>query len=212
MGILVLSCRDAANRAQDQRVHPRPPVSRGALPLPLATSPLRSTLTRISMSCSSSSAGRGEHKTPFGCDRLEPGDLVLVRPGDYHYLVGGHARRSGVDQHCRPGGRPGGGCSTWPRSAPGASGTRAACPNGSRLSGDAKARAELLFRQALDVFAGQPRRFDLLRFLLEVLEFWPNRPIRPTVCAPLGSSPPAGPWAWRKTFKAECGSWLSWPG
>ena len=33
-------------------------------------------------------SGQGEQRTPFGSDPLEAGDLVLVRPGDNHYLVG----------------------------------------------------------------------------------------------------------------------------
>ena len=64
--------------------------------------------------------------------------------------------------------RPRAGCSTWRRSAPGVIRT-AGCRNGSRSRGN-REPSELSFRQALAVFAAQPRRFDLLRFLLEVLE------------------------------------------
>ena len=61
------------------------------------------------------------------------------------------------------------------------------------LSGDAKGKAELLFQQALEIFAGKPRRFDLLRFLLEVLEL---------LAEPAGSSESLRP-AW---LVAACGA------
>jgi AraC-like DNA-binding protein/mannose-6-phosphate isomerase-like protein (cupin superfamily) len=113
--------------------------------------------------------GQGEHKTPFGCDRLEPGDLVLVRPGDNHYLVG--ATPAGLEwiNVVVP-------VAAWrgmldlAEIGSGSDWDRSRLPKRVTLSGEPRAKAELSFRQALAVFAAQPRRFDLLRFLLEVLE------------------------------------------
>jgi AraC family transcriptional regulator, dual regulator of chb operon len=123
-------------------------------------------------------SGQGEHKTPFGCDPLQPGDLVLVRPGDHHYLVGVTpaglewiniavpvATWRGVLDLAEVGS-----WSEWDHSR---------LPKRARLSADGKVRAELLFRRALEVFAGRPRRIDLLRFLLEVLELLAE-PARPS--------------------------------
>lgn len=114
-------------------------------------------------------SGRGEHKTPFGRDSLEPGDLVLVRPGDYHFLVGGTPGGLEWINIAVP-------VATWrgmldlAEIGAGSEWDKSRLPKRAGLFGDAKAGAEELFRHALEVFAGRPRRFDLLHFLLEVLE------------------------------------------
>ncbi len=113
--------------------------------------------------------GQGEQRTPFGCDPLHPGDLVLVRPGDNHYLVG--VTPAGLEwiNIAVP-------MAAWrgmlDLAEVGSGGDWDTCrlPKRVELSGDAKAKAEQAFRQALEVFAGRPRRSDLLRFMLEVLE------------------------------------------
>jgi AraC-like DNA-binding protein/mannose-6-phosphate isomerase-like protein (cupin superfamily) len=114
-------------------------------------------------------SGQGEHKTPFGCDSLEPGDLVLVRPGDHHYLVG--VTSAGLEwiNIAVP-------VAAWrgmldlAEVGSGSEWDKSRVPKRVALSGDAKDAAERSFRKALEVFAGRPRRSDLLRFLLEVVE------------------------------------------
>jgi AraC-like DNA-binding protein/mannose-6-phosphate isomerase-like protein (cupin superfamily) len=114
-------------------------------------------------------SGQGEQRTPFGCDPLEAGDLVLVRPGDNHYLVGTTAAGLEWINIAVP-------MAAWrgmldlAEVASGSEWDKGRSPKRVVLSGDAKRRAELSFRHALTVFTREPRRFDLLRFMLEVLE------------------------------------------
>jgi AraC-like DNA-binding protein/mannose-6-phosphate isomerase-like protein (cupin superfamily) len=113
--------------------------------------------------------GQGEQRTPFGSDPLEAGDLVLVRPGDNHYLVGTTAAGLEWINIAVP-------MAAWrgmldlAEVGSGSEWDKGRSPRRVVLSGDAKRRAESSFRHALAVFAREPRRFDLLRFMIEVLE------------------------------------------
>jgi AraC family cel operon transcriptional repressor len=114
-------------------------------------------------------SGQGEQRTPFGSQSLAAGDLVLLRPGDHHYLVGSTpaglewinitvpmaAWRGMLDLAEIPE------ASEWERGR---------LPALVALAKEARAKADRSFREALAVFAGEPRRSDLLRFVLEVLE------------------------------------------
>jgi AraC-like DNA-binding protein len=120
-------------------------------------------------------SGQGEHKTPCGSDSLEPGDLVLVRPGDHHYLAG--VTPAGLEwiNIAVP-------VAAWrgmldlAEIGSGSEWDKSRLPRKVGLSADAKVAAERSFRRALEVFAGSPRRSDLLRFLLEVIELLAEPP------------------------------------
>ena len=113
-------------------------------------------------------AGRGEHRLSAGCQAVAEGDLVLVRPSDWHYLVG--LPPAGLEwiNVAVP-------MATWHGVLDMAGVVsaddlnRTQLPTLVRTSGDEAARLEASFRDALARYAGAAGRLDLMRFILDVL-------------------------------------------
>lgn len=114
-------------------------------------------------------SGRGEHRLSAGCQPLRGGDLVLVRPTDWHYLVGLPPVGLEWINVAVP-------VATWLGVLDMAAVVsandlnRAPLPRLVHTSGEDARRLESSFRGALARYALAPGRLDLLRFILEVLE------------------------------------------
>lgn len=114
-------------------------------------------------------SGAGEHRLPTGRQRVGPGDLVLVRPQDLHYLVAIPPSSLEWINVVIP-------VATW-QGALDVAEVRAAAewhrsplPRLVSLSDEAAARMESSFRELLARSTLNPRRTDLLRFMLDVFE------------------------------------------
>ena len=112
--------------------------------------------------------GQGEHGTPAGAQVVQCGDLVLVRPIDYHYLVG----LSGDGVECINIALP---AAVWDRMldaagiASAGDWLKSPLPRLVSLPVDAAARAESIFRSALQRCVLAPNRLDLLRLIVDLL-------------------------------------------
>ncbi len=112
--------------------------------------------------------GSGEHRLSAGCQSLAVGDLVLVRPADWHSLVG--LPPAGLEwiNIAVP-------ISTWHGMLDIAGVVsvddlnRTQLPRLVRTSGAEADRLEALFRDALARYAQAAGKLDLMRFILEVL-------------------------------------------
>lgn len=113
-------------------------------------------------------AGRGEHRLSAGSQDLAAGDLVLVRPADWHYLIG--LPPAGLEwiNVAVP-------MATWHGILDMAAVVSVDHLNGTplptlvRTSGEEADRLEASFRDALARYARAAGRLDLMRFILEVL-------------------------------------------
>lgn len=113
-------------------------------------------------------AGRGEHRLSAGRQPLAAGDLVLVRPADWHSLVG--LPPAGLEwiNVAVP-------MAAWHSMLDMAAVVsvddlnRTQLPKLVRTSGDEAARLEASFRDALARYAGVAGKLDLMRFILDVL-------------------------------------------
>jgi AraC-like DNA-binding protein/mannose-6-phosphate isomerase-like protein (cupin superfamily) len=114
-------------------------------------------------------AGRGEHRTSLGTQPVQAGDLVLVRPSDFHYVVG----LPGSGLECVNVAFP---SEVWEGMLDVAEVTSAGnwlkspLPVLVRLPVDAANRAGPIFRDAVEHYSLAPDRLDLLRLVLDVLE------------------------------------------
>jgi AraC family cel operon transcriptional repressor len=114
-------------------------------------------------------SGRGEHRLSSGYQALRGGDLVLVRPTDWHYLVGLPPVGLEWINVAVP-------VATWLGVLDMAAVVsandlnRAQLPRLVSTSGEDARRLESSFREALARYALTPGRLDLMRFILEVLE------------------------------------------
>jgi AraC-like DNA-binding protein len=112
--------------------------------------------------------GQGEHRTPSGVQVVQWGDLVLVRPTDYHYLVG----LSGDGVECINVALP---AAVWDRVldaaeiASAGDWLKSQLPRLVSLPVEAAARAESIFRNALQRCVLAPNRLDLLRLIVDLL-------------------------------------------
>jgi AraC-like DNA-binding protein/mannose-6-phosphate isomerase-like protein (cupin superfamily) len=114
-------------------------------------------------------SGRGEHRLSTGCQALASGDLVLVRPADWHYLVG--LPPAGLEwiNVAVP-------VATW-RGVLDMTAVlsvddlnRSQLPKLVSTSGEDACRLDASFRDALARYARTAGKLDLMRFTLEVLE------------------------------------------
>lgn len=120
-------------------------------------------------------SGRGEHRLSAGCQPLSSGDLVLVRPADWHYIVG--LPPAGVEwiNVAVP-------ASTWRGLLDMAAVVSADDLNRSHTpelvstSGEDATRLEGSFRTALARYASTGGKLDLMRFIVEVLELLATDP------------------------------------
>jgi AraC-like DNA-binding protein/mannose-6-phosphate isomerase-like protein (cupin superfamily) len=114
-------------------------------------------------------AGKGEHRTSSGTQVVQTGDLVLVRPTDFHYIVGSPG--SGIE--CINIALP---SEVWEgmldvaEVAAAGDWLKSQLPRLVRLPVDAANRAESIFRGAVERYALVQDRLDLLRLVLDVLE------------------------------------------
>lgn len=114
-------------------------------------------------------AGGGEHRLSSGHQPLRPGDLVLVRPSDWHSLVG--LPPAGLEwiNVAVP-------VATWlgmldvANVVPVNELTQGSQPVVVSTSGDDAARLEASFRRALARYTLNAHRLDLIRFILDVLD------------------------------------------
>ena len=114
-------------------------------------------------------SGGGEHRLSTGHQPLQPGDLVLVRPADWHSLVG--LPPAGLEwiNIAVP-------VATWlgmldvANVVPVNELTQGSLPVVISTSGEDAARLKASFRRALARYALNAGRLDLMRFILDVLD------------------------------------------
>jgi AraC family cel operon transcriptional repressor len=120
-------------------------------------------------------SGRGEHRLSAGSQALSAGDLVLVRPTDWHYLVG--LPPTGLEwiNVAVP-------VATW-RGLLDMAGVVSAdelnrdrLPKLVSLSGEDACRLESSFRETLARYALTADGIDLMRFIVEVLDLFKAKP------------------------------------
>lgn len=113
--------------------------------------------------------GYGEQRTLFGCQPLQGGDLVLVRPADWHYFIGSAPIGLELINVAMP-------IPTWEAVWDLAEidnadfWVEAGPPKVVSLPDEAVATAESAFREVLSRSALDPTKSDLLRFVVQVLE------------------------------------------
>jgi AraC family cel operon transcriptional repressor len=120
-------------------------------------------------------SGRGEHRLSAGCQALSSGDLVLVRPTDWHYIVG--LPPAGLEwiNVAVP-------VATWRGVLDMAAVisaddlNRAHTPEVVTTSGQDATRLEASFRTVLARYALTGGKLDLMRFIVEVLELLATEP------------------------------------
>jgi AraC family cel operon transcriptional repressor len=120
-------------------------------------------------------SGRGEHRLSTGCQALSAGDLVLVRPTDWHYLVALPPIGLEWINVAVP-------VATW-RGLLDMAGVgsvndlnRDRLPRLLSVSGTDARRLESSFRDTLARYARTAHRIDLMRFVVEVLELLKAKP------------------------------------
>lgn len=120
-------------------------------------------------------SGRGEHRLAAGRQSLSGGDLVLVRPTDWHYFVG--LPPAGLEwiNVAVP-------VATW-RGLLDMAGVvspddlnRERLPKQLSMSGEDARRLESSFREALARYALTADRINVMRFIVEVLDLLKARP------------------------------------
>jgi AraC-like DNA-binding protein/mannose-6-phosphate isomerase-like protein (cupin superfamily) len=120
-------------------------------------------------------SGRGEHRLSTGCQALSAGDLVLVRPTDWHYLVAFPPIGLEWINVAVP-------AATW-RGLLDMAGVGSVndlnqdrLPKLLSVSGTDARRLESSFREVLARYALTAHRIDLMRFVVEVLELLKDKP------------------------------------